>query len=154
MLIASLLFCSWFCLAPALTFLYDTSLPKFQFKGRITAVHVRNSTEDHYSAYIRIHTDSGGEIRIHSSDQSVYLRLGERVKVRYRGDTGDLIIAYFYAPDGKQEGVLQGTSNLGRILLLLIGLSCIWASIRKYRRDPEGAEQSPDASSPISILRS
>lgn len=154
MLIASLLFSSWFCFEPALSFLYDASLPMFEFKGRITAVDVRNSSDKYYSAYIRTHTDSGGDIQVHSFDQSVFLSSGEQVKVQYRGDIGELMKAYFYARNGKQEGILQSTSSLRRILLFLIGLFCTWASIRKYRRDPEGAEQRPDDSAPISILRS
>lgn len=152
LLIASLVFSSWFCLEPAVSFLYESSLPIFEFRGRITAVDVRDSSSRHYSAYLRVHTDSGGDIMIHTSDRSKFLEPGQLASVRYRGDTGEMIKAYFYSPDGKQEGVLQSTTELGRICLFIVGLFCVWASIKKYRRDPEGAEMTPDESAPTSIL--
>lgn len=154
LLIASLLFSSWFCLAPVISLFCDATLPIFEFRGRITAVDVRESSSRHYSAYLRIQTNSGGEIVVHASDGSKFFRPGQLLTVRYRGDTGELIRAYFYSPEGKQEGMDQSTTSFSRIALFIIGLFCIWASIKKYRRDPEGAETPPDDSSPISILRS
>lgn len=154
LLIASLLFSSWFCLEPVVSFFYDSSLPIFEFRGRITAVGIRDSSSRHYSAYVRVHTDSGGDIMIYTSDRSKFLEPGQLAWVRYRGDTGEMIKAYFYSPDGKKEGVLQSTSNFGRVCSLFVGLFCIWASIRKYRRDPEGAETVHDESAPTSILNS
>jgi len=152
LLIASLLFSSWFCLEPTLSFLCDSSLPTFEFRGRITTVDVRDSSSKYYSAYLYIQTGSGGKIVIHASDRSKFFRPGQLLKVRYRGDTGELIKAYFYSPEGKQEGIAQSTINLSRMVTFFIGLFCIWAGIRKYRRDPEGAEVPPDDSVPISIL--
>jgi hypothetical protein len=154
LLIASLLFSSWFCLEPAISYFYDSTLPIFDFRGRITAVDVRDSSSRHYSAYIRIHTDSGGDIMVHASDGSEFFRPGQLLEIRYRGDTGELIRAHFYSADGKQEGIDQSTINFGRIVLFIIGLFCTWASIRKYRRDPEGAETTADESAPTSILDS
>jgi hypothetical protein len=139
--IASILFSSWFVLGPLLLYAYDRSLPVFEFHGQIVSVEFRDSSSRHYSAYLVIQTTSGGEITVHSSDRSDFVHSGELVDVRYYGDTGELIKAYFYAPDGHQEGMLHSASNWNRGWLSLIGLFCVWASIRKYRRDPEGAEE-------------
>jgi hypothetical protein len=68
------------------------------------------------------------------------MRPGQDLTVRYRGDSGELISATFYEPDGKQEGELHSTRILSQVGLLLIALFCAWASLRKYRRDPEIAE--------------
>ena len=48
--------------------------------------------------------------------------------------------AQFYDGNGKQEGVLNSTRVLEETIILAVGLICVWASIRKYRRDPEGSE--------------
>ena len=86
---------------------------------------------------------------VHASDRSEFFRPGQLLKIRYRGDTGELIKAYFYSADGKQEGIDQSTTNFSGIVLFIIGLFCTWASIRKYRRDPDGAETTPDESAPF-----
>ena len=140
-LIASLAFSSWFCISPLLRSLYDAGLPVFEFEGTISSVHVHDSTRKRYSANVQIHTTLGGDIDVHVSDRSDALRVGQNVKVRYRGDTGELISATFFGADGKQNGALKSTSNFQRTLSILLGLFLIWASLRKFRRDPECAEE-------------
>ena len=100
--------------------------PFFEFQGNIVSVDVRDSYSRHYSAYLQIHTTSGSDITVHVSDSSPFLRPGEGVYVRYRGDTGELINAAFYAQDGKQEGVLRSSQTAcslgiipGRLILHL-----------------------------------
>lgn len=138
--IATFLFGFWFCAGTLLIFLYDRSLPVFEFTGTIESVQVRNSSSRHYSAYLRIQTTSGGDIDVHATDSSTRFRPGQLVKVRYKGDTGELISAVFYAEGGKQEGVLQSLKPIQEALGFLLGLFVIWVAFRQWRRDPEGAE--------------
>ena len=141
-LIASLLFSFWLSLEPLLWLLYEHSLPIFEFQGKIASVKVLDSSSKYYSAWLSIQTTTGGTIDVHASDRSDYLRPGERLLVRYRGDTGELVKASFYSDNGQQQGVLQSTRTFEQTVLLLLGIFCIWASLRKYRRDPEGQENS------------
>ncbi|MGD0910716.1 MAG: hypothetical protein ABR928_02410 [Terracidiphilus sp.] len=136
-LIASLLFSSWFCLASLLWYCYDQSLPVFEFQGAIESVLALDSYSKHYSAYVQIHTTEGGDIRVHYSDWSSWMRAGEKIKVRYRGDTGELINATFYSPDGKQEGVLNSTRTFQQAGMFLVGMFCVWASFKKRHRASE-----------------
>lgn len=146
-LTASLLFSSWLVLGPLLFYLNNNSQPTIERTGRITAVRVLRASDRFYSAYMTVQTTAAGEVTVHCSDRSEFLRAGELVKLRYYGDSGELIEAWFYAPNGRQEGILQNAANWERAWLLAIGLICVWASIRKYRRDPQGAEKLPKTSS-------
>jgi len=139
-LIATLAFGSWLCISALSVITYNVRLPIFQFEGNIESVQVIHSDSRHYSAYLRIQTFAGGDITIHASNRSQYFRPEEHVKVRYQGDTGELLKATFVAPDGKQEGVFNGTSTWAPYFVLLFGIFVIWASFRKFHRDPEGAE--------------
>jgi hypothetical protein len=139
-LVASLIFSLWFCITPVLKFLYDQSLPVFESSGEINSVQVLNSDSKHYSAYLHLNTTAGGEITVHASDRSPRFRAGQQLKVRYRGDTGELIKASFFAADGNREGTFNSTLPFEESAILLVGLFCTWASIRKYRRDLEGSE--------------
>jgi hypothetical protein len=143
-LIASLLFSSWLCLASLLWFSYDQSLPVFELQGTIGSVQILNSYNRHYSAYVQIHTTEGGDIKVHYSDRSSLMNVGEKIKVRYRGDTGELINATFYTPDGKKVGVLNGTRTFQQAGMFLAGAFCVWASFKKYRRatEPDNAMES------------
>jgi hypothetical protein len=139
-LAASLLFSSWFFLSATLWMLYDKTRPVFECNGTIESVHVLNSSSKHYSASLKLRISAGGEISIHVSDRSPYLKPGQRLLVQYRGDTGELIKADFVTEAGQQQGVLRSTSTFEQIVGMAVGLFCIWASVRKYRRDPEGGE--------------
>ena len=133
-LVASLLFSSWFSLGSLLWFCYDQRLPIFEFQGTIESVQVLDSYSKHCSAYVQIHSTDGGDIRVHYSDRSSWMRAGGKIKVRYRGDTGELINATFCSPDGKQEGVLNSSRSFQQGGMFLVGMSCVWASFKKYRR--------------------
>jgi hypothetical protein len=129
-------------LLPALaTILYNRSLPIFEFEGQVESVQVLHGDSRHYSAFLQIRTLSGGETTVHASDRSNGFRTGEHIKVRYQGDTGELLKASFYAPDGTQEGVFNGTSTWPPYFALLFGLFLIWGAFRQHRRDPEGEEE-------------
>jgi hypothetical protein len=139
-LVASLLFSSWFFLSAGLWMLYDNTRPIFEFNGTIESVQIFNSSSKHYSANLKIQTADGGEVSIHVSDRSPYLQPNQRLWIQYRGDTGELIKASFMTESGQPRGVLRSTSTFSQIIGIVVGLFCIWASIRKYRRDPKGSE--------------
>jgi hypothetical protein len=139
-LIATLAFGSWFCISALSMIIYNASLPVFEFGGEIESVQIIHSDSRHYSAFLRIHTLAGGNITIHYSGRNEYFRKGEHLKVRYQGDTGELLKATFLAPDGRQEGVFNGTSTWQPYLVLLPGLFAIWAGFKKFHRDPEAVE--------------
>ena len=133
-----------FCMVALSQIIYNSSLPVFELHGIIDSVQVIHGDSRHFSAYLQVHTDSGGDITVHASDRSSYLRAGERVKGRYQGDSGELLKALFFTPDGKQEAILNGTSTLAPYGFILIGLLFIWAGFRKFHRDPEGTGESSD----------
>jgi hypothetical protein len=122
------------------TYLYDRSLPVFEFAGRIESVRVLDSSNKHFSAYLHIHTTAGGNIDVHATDRSNSFQAGQLVDVRYRGDTGELVSAVFYTNDGKQLGVLRSFKPFEEALGIFLGLFVIWVAARQYLRDPEGAE--------------
>jgi hypothetical protein len=139
-LIACLVFSLWICLITLTMIVYNSTRPIYEFDGEIESVHVRDADTRHYWTDLEIHTAAGGDIAIHATDRSDGFRVGQRLKVHYRGDTDELVGAYFYSAGGKQEGVFKSTSAIGQYGLLLVGLFCVWASVRKYRRAPEGEE--------------
>lgn len=138
--IASLAFCSWIGLSPALWILYDRTRPIFEAQGTIESIQVLDGSSQRYSANVRVRVAEGAEVQIHVSDRSAFLHPGEQLKVRYRGDTGELMNATFYAPNGQKEGVLNSTRLLSQLAMLLVAMVCMWASIRKYRRDWQEVE--------------
>jgi hypothetical protein len=142
-LIASLSFSVWLCGLGLFWILYDATLPVFEFQGEIQSVQIRHSSSNHFSANIHIRTTAGGDIDVHSSDRSNFLRKGQLIRVRYRADTGELSDAWFYAADGSQQGVLHTTVAFQKAGTILIGLFCIWASIRTYRHDLKSFQTAP-----------
>jgi hypothetical protein len=136
-LTASLLFSSWLVLGPLLFYLNNNSQPIIERNGRITSIRVLRASDRFYSAFMTVQTSGGSEVTVHCS--------GEAVKLRYYGDSGELIKAWFYAPNGRQEGILQNAANWERAWLIVIGLICIWASIRKHRRDLHSSPKAPRA---------
>lgn len=92
-LIAALAFSSFFLISPALWTFYESRLPVFEADGVIAAVRVRDGSSRHFSAQLWIRTQDAGEISIHVSDRNPAWHVGQRLKVRYYGDTGELIRA-------------------------------------------------------------
>lgn len=149
-LIATLTFLSFFYVVPLLQTLQETRLTVFDFTGTIRAVQVQDASSRYYSAYLDIATTEGGEVRVHVSDRSDGWREGQRLRVRYYGDTGELIYATFYGPDGKQTGVANRIAGFGRAALALLGIVLSWFAWRRFNRDPEGAIETPAQSSGLS----
>jgi hypothetical protein len=149
-LIATLAFLSLLYVPLLSLTLLEWSLPVFEFGGTITSVHVQDSSSRHYSAYLEIATTKGGEVRVHVSNPSDAWHTGQRLRVRYYGDTGELIRATLFGSDGKQTGVVNLTAGFGRTVLVLMGLVLSWFAWRRFYRDHEGAIETPEQSSGLS----
>jgi hypothetical protein len=119
--------------------LYERHLPVFEAEGNIEAVQIYGGKQGRSD--VLIHTSSGGDIAIHASGRSPYFRQGEHVKVRYQGETGAILKASFVSADGREEGVFNGTGMWPLFLFLLGGALVIVLGFKRYRRDPEGAEE-------------
>jgi hypothetical protein len=61
--------------------------------------------------------------------------------VSYRGYSGSIHKAQFLSSTGSEEGVFNGTDDWPPYFMLLLGLLVMWAGVRKFKRDPEGAER-------------
>jgi hypothetical protein len=138
-LVASLTFSSLVFLAPALKFAYDRSLPVLQFSGVIHSIRVLDGGR-HPSADLQIANSAGSIVTVRASDSSPFFRSGEHVTVHYRDMTRHLIRAEFFTADGHQEGTFHDSFSASEVIVTICGAFCIYASIRKYRRDPEGKE--------------
>jgi hypothetical protein len=146
-LIATGMFGLIFCLPALAVILYNHSLPILENEGQVKSVQVIHGDNKHYSAFLQIHTLSSGDISIHASNRSDGFHRGEQVKFRYQGGTGELLKAWFFTADGRQEGVFNGTSTWAPYVPLLFGLFLIWGAFKQFHRDPEGAEVRIDENS-------
>jgi len=140
-LTAKLIFCVWLCLVPILKFTSDQTLPIYEFTGVIQSIDVLDGSSKRYSAWLVIQLANGAAIHVHATGRSPHFLSGQRIKVRYRGGTSELVKAYFYSSTGDQIGAYQHAWLLYDVPLLLVGLFCIWASVRKYRRDVRSLEE-------------
>jgi hypothetical protein len=139
MFAASLFGGSGICIAALTLLLYEWHLPVFESEGNIEAVWVRGG-EDVRSDLL-IHTSSGADIAVHASGRSPHFQRGEHVKVRYQSETGAILKVLFVSADGRVEGVFDGTEMWPPFFFLIGGLIIIFLGFRRYRRDPEGAEE-------------
>ena len=137
-LIAGWAFCSWFIVLPILWSVYEAHLQVFEFQGTITSVDVRNHQSSHYSADLQIATTLGGTIAVHVSDDTRFWRTGQHLRVRYYGDSGELLNAIFLDSAGRQEGEVNRSAVFGRAFSIIIGILIAAAVWVRYRRDPEG----------------
>jgi len=130
---------SGFCIAALTLLLYQLHLPVFDAEGKIAAASVHHGKYDRTD--LLIHTSSGGDLALHASGSSPYFRRDEHVKVRYQAETGAILRVLFVSADGKEEGVFNGTGAWPLLFFLLVGLIIVIQGFRRYRRDPEGAEE-------------
>jgi len=105
------------------------STSSFRVDGVVESVHVENSSSKHFSAELSILTSSGGSITIHVSDRSRGWIRGQHLRVRYYGDTGELIHALFFDANGNEEGVANRTSSMTRALSVVLGLFLIGGAL-------------------------
>jgi len=126
------------CITALTLFLYQWHLPVFDAEGNIEAVSVHRGKYKRTDFLLR--TPSGGDIALNASGSSPYFRRDEHVKVRYRGETGAIVRVLFVSAEGKEEGVFNSTGSWPLLLFLPVGLIIIFQGFRRYRRDPEGAE--------------
>ena len=141
-LIAGWAFCSWFSLFPALAIVHRAFLPAYEFQGTITSVDVRGRGRD-YSAYLTIVTTQGGSIRVHVDNSDRLWRIGQRLRIRYYGEIGELIQATFIDENGNEQGQANGTAIVGEIFSIGIGILLAFAVWWRYRRDPHGRIENP-----------
>lgn len=147
-LIAALTFSSFFLISPALWTFYESHLPVFEGDGVIAAVQVRDSSSRHYSAQLWIATGDAGAVLVHVSDRSSAWHVGQRLRVLYYGDTGELIRANLMSSDGHPQGTMRSSSGFTRAVSVLFGVALTWAILKRYRRDPEAlTEDRPELSS-------
>jgi hypothetical protein len=149
-LIAALSFTSWLVVSPLLWTLYESHLPVFEFDGVISSLVVDDSSSKHYSARLSIATTTGGNVMVHVSDRNDSLHVGQRLRVRYYGNTGELISATLFSPDGREAGVVNRTTGFLRACLVLLGLFLVGVILKRHLRDPSGATESIDRSSKLS----
>jgi hypothetical protein len=135
----------WLCSLPLVEFLDYESLAIYESSGIITLVNVPNEDSWHFSEFLTVRTSSGGDIVVHASGPSRFFQEGQHIKVRYRDDTAEIIDARFFGADGRYEGIFRATSSIRQLVAPILGIFCIWLSIRGYRRntDPE-AELDPE----------
>jgi hypothetical protein len=146
--IATLSFASWFIVAPSAWELWESHLPTFEFSGAIAAVRVERQSSRHYSAWLTIQTTLGGDVSVHTSDANAAWVPGQRLRIRYFGDTGELIHADLLDASGNQTGEVNSTAVFSCTASVLLGLFLCWAGWRRYKRDANGtgqAEEDPDA---------
>jgi hypothetical protein len=131
---------SGICVATLASIGYYWHLPVFEAEGNIEAVWVHGGKSEHTDLLIR--TAARGEIALHAHGGSPYFHRDEHVKVRYQGETGMILRVLFISADGREEGVFNDTGAWPFFFFLLLGIMVILRGFRRYRRDPEGAEES------------
>ncbi|MDR3792423.1 MAG: hypothetical protein P4L03_03490 [Terracidiphilus sp.] len=140
----------WLCVAPVLVLLMNATLQTFQFEGVVSCVCVIHSGSMHYQASIVVQTTLGGSVTANTNNSFHGLVQGDRVRIRYQADTGELLQAAVLAPDGSVMHSFQ--RSRGAVWgMIALGLFFVWGSIRRYRRDPEGQIECTD-SLPTSLL--
>jgi hypothetical protein len=122
--------------------LRNGNLTIHEFEGKIESAQIHRTDHEHYTTYLQIRNAVGSDIAIHTSAPSPFFRTGEQLKGHYRGDYGELVNAYFFAADGRQEGDLgRPISNVefvSNLVAILLGFLCACFGLINYRRDPEG----------------
>lgn len=144
-LVATLAFASLFVVLPLWWTGYEAQLPVFEFDGIVESVHIQSNSSKHYSAWLSIVTSSGGTISVHAPGRSIGWSTGQHLRVRYYGDTGELIQATFLDQYDKEEGNFRSASWMARAWSILIGAFLMWAAWVRYKRDPDAEiETHPD----------
>lgn len=136
-LIATLAFASFFIVLPLWSMGYESQLPVFEFDGVVNSVHIESSSSRNFSAELSILTSAGGTITVHVSDRSKGWIAGQHLRVRYYGDTGELIHATLFDNSGNEEGVVNRTSSFFRAWRIVLGAFLIGGAWTRYKRDPE-----------------
>lgn len=136
-LIATLAFASFFVVLPLWWMGYEWQLPVFEFDGVVESVHIESSSNRHFSAELSILTSVGGTVSVHVSDPSSRWIAGQHLRVRYYGDTGELIHASFFDASGLEEGVANRTSSFFRAWWIVLGVFLVGGAWTRYKRDPQ-----------------
>jgi len=140
LLAAYILYGSAICAAGLGQLVYERQLAVFETEGNIEAVQILGGKS--LRSNLLIHTISEAYIAVHASGTSRYFRPGQRLKLRYQGKTGAILSAVFLSADGSKEGAFNRAEPRSPYFVLLLGLFVAGAGVTKYRRDPEGSEDS------------
>lgn len=100
-------------------------------------MHIESSSTKHFSAELSILTSAGGTVTVHVSDRSRGWITGQHLRVRYYGDTGELIDATLFDTRGKEEGAVNRTSSFFRAWWIVLGVFLIGGAWIRYKCDPE-----------------
>jgi hypothetical protein len=136
-LIATLAFASFFVVLPIWWIGYESQLPVFEFDGVVSSVHIERSSGKYFSGELAILTSAGGTVTVHVSERSRAWTVGQHLRVRYYGDTGELIHATLFDISGKEEGVVNRTSAFFRAWWIVFGVFLSGGAWIRYKRDPE-----------------
>jgi hypothetical protein len=128
------------CIGALAVILLQTRVPVLQGIGVIETAQIRSEVRGHRTNFT-VRVPSGAVLALKASGSSPYFHPGEQVNVRYQGYSGSVLKVHFLSPSGREEGVFNGTDSWPPYWFVLIGLLIIWAGAKKYKRDPEGAEQ-------------
>jgi hypothetical protein len=136
LLIANCAFASLAIGGPLCRMGYESQLPVFEFTGVIESVHIENSSPRSFSAELSILTTAGGTINIHVSDRNRGWAVGQRLRVRYLGDKGELVEAKFFDTLDNEVGAARRTSPFFGGLSIVFGVFVALAAWLRYKRDP------------------
>jgi hypothetical protein len=137
--VATLAFAGCFVVLPLLWAAYESQLPTFEFEGAISSVRIENASGSHFSARLFILTSVGRNVTVHVSEASDAWRAGQRLRVKYYGDSGELIRATILDSAGAEVSTVKRNAGFSRVCSALLGLCFGWAAWVQYRRDPDGA---------------
>jgi hypothetical protein len=106
-LAAALYFGSVFLVVGGVNYLEDKSRNLFEADGVIVVAIVN----DEGTTEIQVRMAGGGIAHINALGQSQFFRVGEHIKAKYAGYTGEIQEAQFFAADGTTEGVFHAAES-------------------------------------------
>lgn len=127
------------CIGSLGTFVYQSLMPTYELLGQIERAQIRTQGKDHRTAVLV--RAGNGRVALDASGLSPYFQAGQVVRVRYQGVTGYILKAHFLSTTGAEVAVFNGTDTFPPYWGMALGAFVIFAGFRKYRRDPEAAEQ-------------
>ncbi len=140
-LIAFLLCGAGICIGALAIGSLQWTTPIYQVDGVVESAQIHSQNKGYRTSLI-VQTSSGVDLVLNADGRSPYFRTGEHLQVSYRGYSGSIHKALFLSPTGNEEGIFNGTDDWPPYFMFLMGLFVMWAGVRKFKRDPEGAGES------------
>ena len=127
-----------FCLGASAQLRYQALLPTYELSGQIDNAQIRAEGKGHRTALVvRV---GHGQVALDASGMSPYFKAGQLIRVRYQGVTGNILKVHFISTNGAEIAVFNGTDTWSPYWMIVLGVFVIFAGLKQYRRDPEGAE--------------